>query len=444
MRRSSAAALTVVLLVGVAACRDTDERGTRDARPDARAPAATAPAPPPPPTTTAPCTPDPALAAPSAPAPPDLAAAVQRFTTAPGVTANRFGLSIWVDGLGEVGAHEPDLALFPASNQKLLTAMGVLAVLGPDARFTTEVQSAPDGSLVITAGGDPSLTMRGPHSLDALAAQVRAAGITVVPGPLVVDESRHDAMRRAAGWQDWQFPTYAGPLSALMVDRNRYRNDPAFLADPGIAHGELLRGALAAHGVRVAGPTVHGVAPEGSAVVASLTSAPASALLTDTLLRSDNMAAEELLKEVGRSGGTPGSTHGGLAATRAALEPLCVPLTGTDDDGSGLSRANGRSAREWRLLLQAARTAPWWPQLHAALPIAGRSGTLASRFRGTPAEGSVHAKTGTIIGGIALSGYGTTAGGRGFVFSVLVNGDNSGAAAGPLDALVTAVAAHPG
>jgi serine-type D-Ala-D-Ala carboxypeptidase/endopeptidase (penicillin-binding protein 4) len=443
MRRSSAAALAVVLLIGVAACRDSDERGTPSARSDARAPAppSTAPAPPP---TTAPCTPDPALTAPSVATPPHLAAAVQRFTTDPGVTANRFGLSIWVDGLGEVGAHEPDLALFPASNQKLLTAMGVLAVLGPEARFTTQVQSAPDGSLVITAGGDPSLTMRGPHSLDALAAQVRAAGITTVPGPLVVDESRHDAMRRAAGWQDWQVPTYAGPLSALMVDRNRYRHDPAFLADPGLAHGELLRGALAAHGVHVAGPTVHGVAPEGSAVVAALTSAPASALLTDTLLRSDNMAAEELLKEVGRVAGAPGSTHGGLAATRAALDPLCVPLVGVDDDGSGLSRANGRSAREWRLLLQAARAAPWWPQLHGALPVAGRSGTLASRFRGTPAEGTVQAKTGTIIGGIALSGYGTTVGGRGFVFSVLVNGDASGAAAGPIDALIAAVAAHSG
>ena len=443
MRHRSAAALTVALLVALAACSDAGEHGSARARPEARAAVpSTAPAPPPP--TTAPCTPDPALDAPSAPVPPDFALAVQRFTTDPAVVANRSGLSIWVDGLGEVGHHEPDTPLFPASNQKLLTAMGVLAVLGPDARFTPQVRSAPDGSLVVTAGGDPSLTAGGPHSLDALAAQVRTAGITTVPGALVVDESRQDSVRRAAGWQDWQFPAYAGPLSALMVDRNRYRRDPAFLADPGIAHGELLRGALEADGVHVAGPTVHGSAPAGGAVVASLTSAPASALLTDTLLRSDNMAAEELLKEVGHATGAPGSTPGGLAATRAALEPLCVPLSGIDDDGSGLSRANGRSPREWRKLLQAARDAPWWPQLQAALPVAGRSGTLASRFRGTAAEGTVRAKTGTIIGGIALSGYGTTMGGRAFVFSVLVNGDGSQAAAGPLDALIAAIAAHPG
>jgi D-alanyl-D-alanine carboxypeptidase/D-alanyl-D-alanine-endopeptidase (penicillin-binding protein 4) len=369
---------------------------------------------------------------------------VQRFTTDPRVTANRFGLSIWVDGIGEVGAYEPDLPLFPASNQKLLMAMGVLAVLGPDARFTTEVRSAPNGNLVVVAGGDPSLAARGPHSLDALAAQVGATGITTVSGALVVDDSRHDALRRAAGWQDWQFPTYAGPLSALMVDRNRYRRDPAFLADPGLAHGAVLRTALEAHGVHVAGPIVHGTAPEGSAVVASLTSAPASALLTDTLLRSDNMAAEELLKEVGHTSAMPGSTLGGLTGTRAALASLCVPITGADDDGSGLSRANGRSAREWRQLLLTARTQPWWPQLYNALPVAGRTGTLAPRFRGTPAEGSVRAKTGTIIGGIALSGYGTTAGGRGVVFSVIVNGEAAGAAQAPLEELIAAIVAHQG
>jgi D-alanyl-D-alanine carboxypeptidase/D-alanyl-D-alanine-endopeptidase (penicillin-binding protein 4) len=130
--------------------------------------------------------------------------------------------------------------------------------------------------------------------------------------------------------------------------------------------------------------------------------------------------------------------------TRAALAPLCVPLAGADDDGSGLSTADGRSPREWRELLQEARAQPWWPLLRDALPLAGRSGTLSSRFRGTPADGNVRAKTGTIPGGIALSGYGTTAGGRGFVFSVLVNGGRAPAAERALDALIAAVAAHPG
>jgi D-alanyl-D-alanine carboxypeptidase/D-alanyl-D-alanine-endopeptidase (penicillin-binding protein 4) len=176
-------------------------------------------------------------------------------------------------------------------------------------------------------------------------------------------------------------------------------------------------------------------------VIARITSAPVGTVVTDTLLRSDNMAAELLLREVGRAGAGAGSTPAGAAATRAALAPLCVPIVGADDDGSGLSRADSRSAREWRTMLQAARDQPWWPGLFGALPEAGRTGTLSGRFRGTSAEANVRAKTGTIIGGIALSGYGTTRGGRDFVFSVIANGPASNGAEPALDALIAAIAA---
>jgi D-alanyl-D-alanine carboxypeptidase/D-alanyl-D-alanine-endopeptidase (penicillin-binding protein 4) len=94
-------------------------------------------------------------------------------------------------------------------------------------------------------------------------------------------------------------------------------------------------------------------------------------------------------------------------------------------------------------MLQAARGQPWWPVLAEGLPVAGRSGTLAGRFRGTPAEANVRAKTGTIIGGTALAGYGTTARGRPMVFSVVVNGAGAENAAGAVDRLVASVVATP-
>jgi D-alanyl-D-alanine carboxypeptidase/D-alanyl-D-alanine-endopeptidase (penicillin-binding protein 4) len=158
------------------------------------------------------------------------------------------------------------------------------------------------------------------------------------------------------------------------------------------------------------------------------------------LQNSDNQIADMLLKDVGAKATGRGSMEAGAAATRDAVAPLCVPLTGTTDDGSGLSRGNTRSARELRSVVQAARAAPWWPILFDALPRAGRSGTLAARFRGTAAEDNVHAKTGTIIGGAALTGTGTTASGRAFVFSVIVNGPTAGSSAGAIDGLVAAIA----
>ena len=413
------------------------ERGT--SRPPGAAPLDPAyapvelPAPPP-------CTQDPTLAQSSAAPSPALAAALARFLADPRVGPHRTSVSVWIDGLGEVLTHEPDLPLAPASNEKLFTAMGALAVLGPDVQLVTEVRSTPAGDLVVVGGGDATVTAAGPHSIAALADQIRAAGVRAVTGALIVDETRYDGARRASAWQDWQIPTYTGPLSALMVDRNRWRGDPAFLADPALANADLLRRALGARGIGVSGPTVYATAPVAGTVVASLVSAPMGVLVRDMLQRSDNQIADLLLKEVGHAATGTGSLANGSGATTAALAPLCLSLAGVADDGSGLSRGNARSAREWRTLLQAARNQPWWPALVDGLPLAGRSGTLAGRFRGTAAEANVRAKTGTIIGGSALAGYGATAAGREFVFSVMVNGTGAEGSAPAIDALVAAVA----
>jgi D-alanyl-D-alanine carboxypeptidase/D-alanyl-D-alanine-endopeptidase (penicillin-binding protein 4) len=132
----------------------------------------------------------------------------------------------------------------------------------------------------------------------------------------------------------------------------------------------------------------------------------------------------------------------GAAALERGLVDHCAPIAPSRwADGSGLSRNDLRSAREMRQLVQYARTQTWWPLLAARLPVAGRSGTLAGRFRGTSADGRVVAKTGTIIGGGALTGVVHTASGRDAVFSYLVNGDGAPAAVAALDDLIVAVAA---
>jgi D-alanyl-D-alanine carboxypeptidase len=248
-------------------------------------------------------------------------------------------ISVWVEGYGEVVAVEPDLPLLPASNEKLLTAIGARMLLDPDARFRTEVRL--DGErLVLVADGDPTLRTRGPHSLAALAGQVRAAGVQHAAAVLV-DASRFEPATTARGWQDWHLPAYVGPMSALMVDDNRGRVDADYLADPAIGNAQAFAGALRAAGVTVDGPVVHGTAEPTAPVVAVLDSPTTAELTHDMLLRSDNEIAEALVREMG-----DGSTDTGLARIAAALEPWCLHLGGTAGDGSGLSRENNRSARE--------------------------------------------------------------------------------------------------
>ena len=360
--------------------------------------------------------------------------------------------SVWVEGYGEVLAHAPDVALLPASNQKLLTALGVHALLPPDGGFTTTVRAVGpvqadgtlEGDLVLVGGGDPTLTRTGPHSLDALAAQVRAAGIVRTTGALVVDETRQEAARAGPGWQDWQIPTYAGPLSAVTVDDNRYRTDAPYLADPVVGNGEVFADALRRHGISFDGAVVRAAGPVGSVEVASLRSADFPALAGDMLLRSDNETAEMLLREVSTRAGGGGSTLDGATRVSEAIATItCLDLDGVSSDGSGLSRANFRSARELRRILHAASSTELWPSLDTALPVAGETGTLARRFRGTPAAGNVHAKTGSIIGGRALTGHLLTAGGRRAYFSIVVNGEGSGSALAAMDDLIVTLAADP-
>jgi D-alanyl-D-alanine carboxypeptidase/D-alanyl-D-alanine-endopeptidase (penicillin-binding protein 4) len=71
------------------------------------------------------------------------------------------------------------------------------------------------------------------------------------------------------------------------------------------------------------------------------------------------------------------------------------------------------------------------------LPIMGVDGTLRSRSRGTPIEGKVRAKTGTLRAVRGLSGYTETADGEPLVFSFLINGHLTGT--GPVDEVVDKV-----
>ena len=387
--------------------------------------------------------------APLAPAPPGFVEAVQAALADPRFEAATVGLAVWVEGLGMVVSHNAEMALRPGSNEKLLVAWGAYGVLGATGALLTEVRAAGEvagntlaGDLVLVGGGDPTLRSTGPHSLDRLAQAVRAAGITYVTGDLVVDESRFDGQRKAPGWTERHVPNFVGPLSAVAVDFNVHRTDPEYLAHPALGNLNLFRAALQARGVTVAGGERAGPAPEPAPVIAALRSPPVAGLVAQMLTNSDNFVAEMLLKAVGYYAKGLGSWDNGVAAVRELALEAGVALTGRAADGSGLSRENSRPAREWAELLAVARDQPWFDSFLGGLAVAGRTGTLANRFLGTPAAGNVRAKTGSVREARALSGYLTTAGGRRVVFSLVVNSNPVPVAViAAMDGLVASMAA---
>ncbi|GAB4376882.1 MAG: hypothetical protein Kow00121_24900 [Elainellaceae cyanobacterium] len=146
--------------------------------------------------------------------------------------------------------------------------------------------------------------------------------------------------------------------------------------------------------------------PESQSLSANLTN------LIQVINRdSDNYYADILLDRLG-----------GPNMVKDALSPLGVDPDGYwQVDGSGLSRSNSAKPRTLVKLLKAMSAASGHDIFYDSLPIAGINGTLRDRFHNTLVEGRVHAKTGTLRGVKALSGYldhddyGT------IVFSIVVN-----------------------
>jgi len=334
-------------------------------------------------------------------------------------------------------------SLIPASGLKVLTAFAVLDRLGPEEQLVTEVRAgAPvgpggvvDGPLWLVGGGDPLLgtadyaatfenqpQLRTP--LESLADAVVAAGVKVVNGPLVGDETRFDTQRYVPTWKPGYITDFeSGPASALVVNDGfeRFVRPRVAAAEPDVHAAGTLAALLQARGVTVAGGVAEGQAPVTAAAVARVASPPVREVVGQMLRESDNLTAELLVKELGRRFAGEGTTAAGLGVVRRSLGAAGLPVDQlVSVDGSGLDRTDRASCA----LLMAAldRSGPTGP-IAAGLPVAARDGTLAKRFVGNPAAGRLRAKTGSLDGVIGLTGYvdAPAAGGTALSFSLMVN-----------------------
>ncbi|GGQ28999.1 D-alanyl-D-alanine carboxypeptidase DacC [Streptomyces roseolilacinus] len=205
--------------------------------------------------------------------------------------------------------------------------------------------------------------------------------------------------------------------------------------------------ALAAHGVRVEGPTRLGLrTPASARPVAAHESMPLRQLMHPFMKLSNNMHAEALTKAVGYEVSGSGSWDAGLAAVGAYLEKEGVDTSRLRQaDGSGLSRMNLFPAGQLAALLLAVQDAPWYADWYASLPVACDpdrlvGGTLRRRMCDTPAALNARAKTGTLTGASALSGYVTDAAGRRLVYSVVLNNHLASSVKDVEDAIVVTLA----
>jgi len=277
---------------------------------------------------------------------------------------------------------------------------------------------------------------------------------------------RNDAVTVATGKRELRFELTvngrAGRVYGQIPMGEAYR-ERLGIDDPALYAAWTLQQMLAARGVRVSGKPISryrtpgiidepalrsSVAPVAmggpqSDYLAVLVPAP---LLEDvTLINkvSQNLHAELLARRIGLLAGT-GSLADWSVAIGTLLETANVPRTGFDfSDGSGMSTYNRVSPRATVGLLRWALGQPWGETLRASLPVGGGDGTLRRRFTGTPLQGNIRAKTGTLNATNALGGYLRTASGQELVFAIYANDVPEGhSALAAMDAALLLIAAR--
>ena len=343
-----------------------------------------------------------------------------------------------------------------ASNAKLFTTGAVLDKRGPNGRIVTRVLSRGKmkgpgilhGNLFLRGAGDPTFgdagyvqaSFGGGGTVQTLAERLWKAGLREVRGAVIGDESKFDSLRGGPTSGYAASGYVGGPLSALAFDHGLdnghfQTNPPQFAADQFAA-------ALGATRIRVDGGTRTGEAPSGARALAKVRSLPMKQIVRIMDLPSDNWDAEELAKGI-VGGGEQGTTSRGAQligfyANGLGFHPRL-------SDGSGLSHSDVATPRDVARFLQKVRKRREGKALHDALPTAGVDGTLAGRMTSGPASGRCHAKTGTLTGVSALSGYCKTLGGHTLVFSILMNGvSDLGRAHALQDDMAQAIAGYQG
>ncbi|NJP90183.1 D-alanyl-D-alanine carboxypeptidase/D-alanyl-D-alanine-endopeptidase [Nonomuraea sp. FMUSA5-5] len=337
----------------------------------------------------------------------------------------------------ELYATDAGKLLTPASNTKLFTSAAAVETLGLDYRFPTTVLgtgrkagSVLAGDLVLRGTGDPTMLA---EDYDALAAKVAAAGVKVVTGKLVADDTWFDSQRLGNDWS-WDDETayYAAPISALTASPDRDYDAGSVIVsvaadgdkvkvsttpetdylkivnkatvgaetdvlierqhgtrtvvitgtvaepyqewvavdDPTAYVSSLFRKSLAGHGVKVLGPTTAGAAPSGAKELARHESMTLGELLVPFMKLSNNIHAEILTKAMGRKVSGQGTWSAGLKVSTDFAKANGVQVINMRD-GSGLSRRDGFSPGSIVQLLTAVRAKPWFSTWYESLPIAG-------------------------------------------------------------------------
>lgn len=400
--------------------------------------------------------------------------------------------------------------LIPASNLKVVTTAVALALLGPNFQFETSIwgntadsNGVMKGNLYLRGTGDPTFmepfTNDPTEVLDKMAQVLKKRGVKVIEGDLVGDDSAFDREFLGRGWKPrYLLYDYAAPAGALSINANTVRliikngstrmvPDNNYMkivykktgqsnvyvdrklgtdtitisgSSPGTIYRNLtinnpsklttyaFASILKSKGIRIAGK-VRLINHDDSEYMKNThkvcfhLSIPLKKIVRQINKESDNVCAQHVFKAISYYIKGKGSCDNSNETIREFMKKAGIDASGFRmADGSGLSEYNRISPHQMCQVLRYMYNHPNGKVFFSSLPVAGKDGTLSYRMAGI----SVNAKTGSLNGQIALSGYVKTASGQTLVFSVMTNYHpySNGAIRGNEDQLLRVIASFGG
>lgn len=371
--------------------------------------------------------------------------------------------AVWIYDLRwdyDVVSANIDRSLVPASVMKTVTCASLLNLADSNERFATRVtargnlnDTVLNGDIIVHVVGDPTIESQHFPSTqgfaDSIATRLARMGIRYITGDVIIDESLFSDATTPPGWMAEDIPWYYGArlqganfrdnkfsltlpskktvpevpdlkFQFVNTKRRGVKVDRKDGSETMIVSGNTRRGftntfsmpyprkAMRAEIINVLkdyGITTRQGTPLKSATETDIyihQSPRFGEIMESLMYRSDNLMAEGMLRAIAPGG----SRAQAISEEHAVWTAAGISAHGVNIvDGSGLSRDNRLTARFLGNINRHMLNDEFGDEYISLFPLAGIHGTMRNFLVGTPLEGRVAMKTGSMKGVQSYSGY---------------------------------------